>query len=68
MANPQRGKPFQLPRPEPMKDRGDQIASYAWQLSEDARRDIDEIEANIRQAEQKAGVDSRPIIVHQIQN
>ena len=55
MAPTQLGKPFDLPRPEPIKDHGEGAPGYGWQLSDEARRDIEEIEANVRQAEQMAG-------------
>lgn len=55
MAAPPPGKPLPLPRPEPIKKPDASTLGYGWELSEDARRDIEAIETNVRQAEQGAG-------------
>ena len=55
MSSPSIGTPISIPRPEPIKELRLTSAGFGWRLSDDAKRDIEAIEANVRQAEQGAG-------------
>jgi hypothetical protein len=49
------GKPLSLRTPPPVTPKGPNPPGFGWQLSEATRRDLEAIEANVRQAENSAG-------------
>lgn len=55
MTAKQLGVPLSPQSPEPIQKRDDKTPGYGWRLSDEARRDIEEIEANARSAEQRSG-------------
>lgn len=51
----QLGTPLPASGPEPLKQDRDHEPGFGWQLSDEARRDIEEIEANLRASERRCG-------------
>ena len=51
----QLGNPLSPQSPQPIKEEDKKAPGFGWRLSDGARRDIEEIEANARSAEQRSG-------------
>jgi hypothetical protein len=49
------GKPIVLAHAEPVQPRGGREPGFGWQISEQTRKDLEAIDANVRKAEQSAG-------------
>lgn len=49
------GIPLSPRLPEPIQKTDDKTPGYGWTLSDQARRDIEKIEANARDAELRSG-------------
>lgn len=55
MTAKQLGTPLAPKSPEPLKQQDSKTPGFGWELSDTARKDIEEIEANAREAEQRIG-------------
>jgi hypothetical protein len=55
MALKQLGTPIQAPGPKPIPEEKSGNSSFGNNLSEKARKDIEKIEANVRNAERRIG-------------
>ncbi|HEY2357775.1 MAG TPA: hypothetical protein VGH86_10025 [Phenylobacterium sp.] len=49
------GTPLSPRLPDPIPKTDDKTPGYGWTLSDQAKRDIEQIEANAREAEARAG-------------
>jgi hypothetical protein len=49
------GTPLSPQTPPPIKKKDEKSPGFGWQLSDGARRSIESIEANARDAEQRSG-------------